>query len=132
MLERFYFYPCIFQSSPSFTVTGEATLMILISQGAWIPTEILPLQLLLNIHSPSLVPLFHSLSSLSHFLFPHTPSSATILIFSSIIGSLFLSCCPPTPASLFVQYFWYLSASVKKYFFRYFLLSVVCRCCCLV
>lgn len=39
----------IIQSSPAFREAGRAMLMILISQGAWIQTGILPLELLLNI-----------------------------------------------------------------------------------
>lgn len=68
MLERVYFYPRVFQFSPACRVAGEATLMILISQTAWIQTGIFPLQLLLSIWcSLSLVCLSHS-SSPSHFL----------------------------------------------------------------
>lgn len=66
----------IVQSSPAFREPGQAMLMILISQGAWIQTGILPLQLLFNIwcSSPSPVCLFTL--TLSHFLSKHRPPSA--------------------------------------------------------
>lgn len=57
------FLSSFLQSSPAFGVAGQATLMILISQGAWIQTGILPLQLLLNIWCSSL-----STVCLSHYL----------------------------------------------------------------
>lgn len=96
MLERVYFYPRVFQFSPACRVAGEATLMILISQTAWIQTGILPLQLLLSVWcSPALVCLSHS-SSLCHFLSSLTSTCAVGFIVSSFIVSLFVSRCSPS------------------------------------
>lgn len=87
----------IVQSSPAFREAGQAMLMILISQGAWIQTGILPLQLLLNIWCSSAFPvcLSHSPSFLTFFrhipLVLHLPNIFFLLPPSSPSFSLALS-----------------------------------------
>lgn len=88
------------QSFPAFREAGKAMLMIVISQGAWFQTGILPLQLLLNIKCSSFslslfLPIFlHSYlpPSATHPTFFFSPSSSPSFSFALASFSL-LSVC---------------------------------------
>lgn len=88
MHERSYFLSHMAQSFPAFREAGKAMLMIVISQGAWFQTGILPLQLLLNIKCSS----FSLSLFLPIFLHSYLPPSATqpTFFFFSFLISLFL------------------------------------------